>query len=1115
MDKLLILCYNLKEYNAEVTGVQRAGRGIRRGIALFLSLCLFALPTLALAAVQNGGTLSGTVRVYLSSLSSYSSLDITVAGSYTIGTDSAKALTRGEKITVSASGSTLYMTRGGTKQAMGSSFKLRRHVTSGENGVRISQARNSANLYPGDIEFRVRGGQVQAIVHVYIEDYLLGVVPYEMSNGFPLEALKAQTVAARTYTLKKMSANASDYDVVDTTTDQTYRGTPSGNANCKSAVTATSGIAGMYNGSYMASYYTASNGGQTESVQNAWSSSSYAYLTVKDDPYDLRNSASSSRSATIYKSGSMADALLSLLRTRASTKVSAMGYLSGSENVTIRSVDNVTVHTPRHGSPSALYTKVDFTVSVTATRSGGARENISAPITLTLDYFSELENLLSLSLNSTQNELISVEETSSAFKLIARRYGHGIGLSQRGAQQMANEGIGYEAILDFYYPGTTLTKFTFTRSILSAIDGTTGGEEEGAPPETGSEGDAIVTLSNPLSTLNLRKSASASSAILAQILHGTQLRVLSNDGTWCQVQYGALSGYVMRSYLTFTTGGNTPAETNAPEATHPPAAGEGTALGTCVVQVSGKLNLRAQPTTSSAILALLSANTRLTMLSTEANGWIYVRYGTVQGYVSARYVSIDASAVVTPLPTTTPVPGAPTAGPGIPSDQAIVNLASDNQTLNLRLQPTTASGVLARIRHGRAVSVLYRYQTWSYVAYAGTYGYVMNSYLYFPEGFNAPGEGTTGATPSPVPSPTPAPTQGEATENTPTPQATPSALPTAGVTAAPVETIGIVTLSSSGVKLNVRATASTRGKILGSLANGTQVKVIHRDDTWCAVEYMGTTGYVATRLLTFTTTGTTQAPPIQGVETPSPTAGTTGDVTAVEIRVSQYLNVRSKPSSGAKVIGRVKGGTTQTVTDTFSGFYEITFEGGVGYVSATYATPVAWAGQGATPVPTTAPQSTQTPPPQATTAPTAPPAQPGTNPSITGSYVNAGKTKLEAYLYDVLGDTKAALKELPRDTAVQVLGYTDRDGWLHVEVGGVYGYMLEADVSLQYAIKRMSSAQSLYNVYQSASKDAQSVATVIAAERVSLISTQGEWAHIRVEGGTQGYIGVEAIDSVD
>ena len=201
-------------------------------LLLALLLTLFLLPSaLADSGVVSGTTVSGTVRVYLSSISSLTAVDVSIAGSYSVGGDTSRALSRGQNIRVSNSGGTLMMTANGQTQTMGSRFKLRRHQTSGENGVRIAQARYPASLYPGDIEFIAKGGNVQIVVHVYMEDYMLGVLPYEMDNSFPLEALKAQAVAARTYALKKMSVQAATYDVVDTTSDQVYNGTPSGFEN--------------------------------------------------------------------------------------------------------------------------------------------------------------------------------------------------------------------------------------------------------------------------------------------------------------------------------------------------------------------------------------------------------------------------------------------------------------------------------------------------------------------------------------------------------------------------------------------------------------------------------------------------------------------------------------------------------------------------------------------------------------------------------------------------------------------------------------------------------------------------------------------------------------------
>ena len=172
----------------------------KRLAALLLTLlALLPVPAAwAESGVVSGTTVSGTVRVYLSSIASNTSVDVTVDGSYSIGGDASRAIPRGARLTVQNSGGTLLLTLNGQTQTMGSRFKLRRHQTSGNNGVYIAQARKPQSLYPGDIEFIAKGGNVQIVVHVYMEDYMRGVLPYEMDNSFPLEALKAQAVAART-----------------------------------------------------------------------------------------------------------------------------------------------------------------------------------------------------------------------------------------------------------------------------------------------------------------------------------------------------------------------------------------------------------------------------------------------------------------------------------------------------------------------------------------------------------------------------------------------------------------------------------------------------------------------------------------------------------------------------------------------------------------------------------------------------------------------------------------------------------------------------------------------------------------------------------------------------
>ena len=120
----------------------------KRLAALLLTL-LVLLPVPAAVAengVVSGTTVSGTVRVYLSSIASNTSVDVTVDGSYSIGGDASRAIPRGARLTVQNSGGTLLLTLNGQTQTMGSRFKLRRHQTSGNNGVYIAQARKPQSL---------------------------------------------------------------------------------------------------------------------------------------------------------------------------------------------------------------------------------------------------------------------------------------------------------------------------------------------------------------------------------------------------------------------------------------------------------------------------------------------------------------------------------------------------------------------------------------------------------------------------------------------------------------------------------------------------------------------------------------------------------------------------------------------------------------------------------------------------------------------------------------------------------------------------------------------------------------------------------------------------------
>jgi stage II sporulation protein D len=127
---------------------------------------------------------------------------------------------------------------------------------------------------------------VMTVNSLTLDDYVQGVVSAEMPSGWPQQALDAQAVAARTYAITAKAVGRG-YDVYDDTRSQAYGGvkaeTPAGDA----AVAATHGQVVEYDGRPVTTYFFASSGGQTESVQNVFAGNSpEPWLVSEPDPYD-------------------------------------------------------------------------------------------------------------------------------------------------------------------------------------------------------------------------------------------------------------------------------------------------------------------------------------------------------------------------------------------------------------------------------------------------------------------------------------------------------------------------------------------------------------------------------------------------------------------------------------------------------------------------------------------------------------------------------------------------------------------------------------------------------------------------------------------------------------
>ena len=578
-------------------------------------LCLALLPLPAL-----GEDSAPSVRVLLRRLNLTDRADLILDGVYTAATGGAASMAfpKGSRVTVQIRSGQIYLFYQGMSLRVGESIRFIRNASNSADpeGLRFSEG---GNLYPGDLMLSIEGGLLQPILTLSVEDYLQGVVPYEMSNSFPLEALKAQAVCARTYALSRVNTSAA-YDLVDTTNDQVFRGVNTANANAIRAVKETAGVVGTYKGQLATCFYSASNGEQTELVEHVWSGGGdYGYYAMTDDPYDLENPESVVRRAKIPKQGSVSDAFTDLLAKAIADDMQSRGFGSGGECLRVDSVTAMSLGKARFDAPSRLMTQLTLTFTwsgrkvlstpepvataadseislfatatpipvVTPAPTGdaatptptaepsptpaptpvyGEYEAVAEPATVTIELFPGGVRALNLSIYGADNEMITLAETDTHFVLEARRYGHGVGMSQRGAQWMAGKyGKLFHEILAFYYPGMTLMRVQTGDPVLPTAQPELANSP--APPATPTprptlmpvtadqlpEGAYLASVEgiDDDSSLNLRAEPNTAAEILMRLYKHQQLIVLESceDPAWAKVKTDVIEGYVMVSFL--------------------------------------------------------------------------------------------------------------------------------------------------------------------------------------------------------------------------------------------------------------------------------------------------------------------------------------------------------------------------------------------------------------------------------------------------------------------------------------------------------------------------------------------------------------------------------------
>lgn len=537
----------------------------------------------------------GVVRVYLQSLGMPETLTLIMDGEYTLEHSAGFRFERGAQIVLRSDEDRIWLCVGGLMLDMGPTLTLTRQKSaSAQNGLKIAESGRDT-LYSGDLTLTLQNGRLRPVLAIDVEAYLCGVIAYEMSDSWPLEALKAQAVAARTYVMqRKQISQTRDYDVVDTTADQVFKGIDPEFTRVAQAVEATEGVVGMWRGNFAVCYYTASNGGETALPSDVWKiDGDFGYLERRSDPYDLENPNSLLASVHFSRNAEDLPALQAMLQAALADAALQRGWAA--EDVMLEEILSVEPAAPIEAG-SLMCSKLRFTLSVCVPAENAAIEEsasddekdpspfehllelvigdpdaashalqpLDEPVVVELDVYDQIKDVLGLALNSGDYEVLSVSEDKNGFTLEMRRFGHGVGMSQRGAQRMAGaHKKNWREILTFYYPNMYLEKIVWQRPELVSIEELPldAGSARPYPTPTPTpiplpalnEGEyyATVTLDDAGSNLNLRQYPTTQSPVAA-LLNDGQRVIVSGEADaqgWVHIRTAELSGYAKLEYL--------------------------------------------------------------------------------------------------------------------------------------------------------------------------------------------------------------------------------------------------------------------------------------------------------------------------------------------------------------------------------------------------------------------------------------------------------------------------------------------------------------------------------------------------------------------------------------
>lgn len=376
-------------------------------------------------------------------------LHLYLSGNF-VTTDPTIRIIEGVKYRLSVQENALLLEGGGLKHKIKSPLILVPERYDTHHVLRINR-----RPYLGAMEFRIQERHfIRPVNQLSLEDYLKGVVPFEVYPTWELDALKAQALAARTYAATKLKK-----EIDDTIGYQVYGGY-TWHPRTTKAVEETRGEVVTHQNRLIEALYSASNGGMTESNANVWGGNAISYYPIKPDPFDPIDPWEFRLHQTQIDVNDIGwDYVDWWDRTKekddgitASMKkwLHRKGYHGELKILTIPRFElsghRLASHRSVKGSIEIEFLRrlLDGTVLFETVKLDDVPLSHIRPMIGGHRFKSYFIESLTL-----QHGIYSMK---------GKGYGHGVGMSQWGAHYMALQGKTYKEILQFYFPGTSVTQ---------------------------------------------------------------------------------------------------------------------------------------------------------------------------------------------------------------------------------------------------------------------------------------------------------------------------------------------------------------------------------------------------------------------------------------------------------------------------------------------------------------------------------------------------------------------------------------------------------------------------------------------------------------------------------